>query len=60
MEWVVPLWNNVQEMSCSEELLGGGYIPVRDKGVRVWDDICKYYINCTSQFWGLYLGYAND
>lgn len=47
-------------MSCSEELLGGGYVPVRGKGVRVWDDTCKYCINCTSQFWGLYLGYAYD
>ncbi|MBI2438474.1 MAG: aminotransferase class III-fold pyridoxal phosphate-dependent enzyme [Lentisphaerae bacterium] len=30
------------------------------KGVRVWDVDGKDYIDCTSQSWALYLGYAND
>ena len=50
---------------CAEHImLGGGTRggPVLDhgKGVRVWDVTGKDYIDCTSQSWALYLGYAND
>ncbi|OQC13688.1 MAG: 2,2-dialkylglycine decarboxylase [Lentisphaerae bacterium ADurb.Bin082] len=38
----------------------GGPILERGKGVRVWDTEGKDYIDCTSQSWALYLGYAND
>ncbi len=38
----------------------GGPVLVRGKGVRVWDAAGKDYIDCTSQSWALYLGYAND
>lgn len=50
---------------CSKNImLGGGTLGgpvlVRGKGVRVWDNTGKDYIDCTSQSWALYLGYAND
>lgn len=50
---------------CSKHLmLGGGTLGgpviVKGKGVRVWDDKGRDYIDCTSQSWALYLGYAND
>ena len=38
----------------------GGPVLVRGKGVWVWDADGKEYIDCTSQSWALYLGYAND
>jgi len=38
----------------------GGPVLARGKGVRVWDVDGKDYIDCTSQSWALYLGYAND
>ena len=38
----------------------GGPVLARGKGVRVWDSNGKEYIDCTSQSWALYLGYAND
>ena len=38
----------------------GGPVLVRGKGVRVWDTEGKDYIDCTSQSWALYLGYANE
>ena len=37
----------------------GGPVLVRGKGVRVWDAAGKDYVDCTSQSWALYLGYAN-
>lgn len=50
---------------CAEHvMLGGGTrggpVLARGKGVRVWDSTGKEYIDCTSQSWALYLGYAND
>ncbi len=50
---------------CAENvMLGGGTrggpVLTRGKGVRVWDDKGNDYIDCTSQSWALYLGYAND
>lgn len=44
-------------------MVGGGTpgpILVRGKGVRVEDIDGKSYIDCTSQSWALYLGYANE
>lgn len=38
----------------------GGPVLARGKGVRVWDVRGNEYIDCTSQSWALYLGYAND
>lgn len=38
----------------------GGPVLQRGKGVRVWDCNGKEYIDCTSQSWALYLGYANE
>lgn len=37
----------------------GGPVLSHGKGVRVWDTTGKEYIDCTSQSWALYLGYAN-
>lgn len=48
----------------SKNLMVGGGSPgpclVGGKGVRVYDSNGKSYIDCTSQSWALYLGYAND
>ncbi|MFH1006475.1 MAG: aminotransferase class III-fold pyridoxal phosphate-dependent enzyme, partial [Candidatus Latescibacterota bacterium] len=49
---------------CSGHLmLGGGTrgLPViqSGKGVRVYDMEGKGYVDCTSQSWAMYLGYAN-
>lgn len=38
----------------------GGPTLAKGKGVRVWDTDGKDYVDCTSQSWALYLGYAND
>ena len=38
----------------------GGPVLTKGKGVWVWDDQGNRYIDCTSQSWALYLGYAND
>lgn len=38
----------------------GGPILKSGKGVRVFDVDGKSYIDCTSQSWALYLGYANE
>lgn len=38
----------------------GGPVLTRGKGVRVWDANGHDYIDCTSQGWALYLGYAHD
>ena len=38
----------------------GGPLLVRGKGCWVEDIDGKKYIDCTSQSWALYLGYAND
>lgn len=44
-------------------MVGGGTpgpVLVKGKGVRVQDIDGHSYIDCTSQSWALYLGYAND
>lgn len=38
----------------------GGPVLVRGKGVRVYDANGKDYIDCTSQSWAMYLGFANE
>ncbi len=52
------------EQAARHVMLGGGTrggpVLVRGKGVRVWDVAGRDYIDCTSQSWALYLGYAND
>ena len=66
-----PLLNEIYSMDksrmaqCAAHLmLGGGTrggpVLVRGKGVRVWDADGRDYVDCTSQSWALYLGYAND
>lgn len=57
--------NKAQMEECAKHvMLGGGMrggpVLARGKGVRVWDIDGKDYIDCTSQSWALYLGYAND
>ncbi len=37
----------------------GGPLLVRGKGVRLYDRAGKDYIDCTSQSWAMYLGFAN-
>lgn len=54
-----------QMEDCAQHvMLGGGTrggpVLVRGKGVRVWDADGNDYVDCTSQSWALYLGYAND
>jgi len=52
------------EECAGRVMLGGGTrgMPtiVRGKGVRVFDTEGKSYIDCTSQSWAMYLGFAND
>jgi 4-aminobutyrate aminotransferase-like enzyme len=37
----------------------GGPVIVRGRGVRLYDRAGKDYIDCTSQSWAMYLGFAN-
>ena len=37
----------------------GGPMVVRGKGIRLYDQAGKDYVDCTSQSWAMYLGYAN-
>lgn len=51
--------------ACAEHLmLGGGTrggpLLVKGKGVRLYDPDGKDYIDCTSQSWAAYLGFANE
>ena len=51
--------------ACARHLmLGGGTrggpVLVRGQGVRVYDPDGKAYIDCTSQSWAMYLGFANE
>lgn len=57
--------NQAEMARCARHLmLGGGTrggpVLARGKGVRVWDVDGKDYLDCTSQSWALYLGYAHD
>ena len=66
-----PLLEKIYSMSESDQaesarhlMLGGGTrggpVLVRGKGVRIYDPSGKDYIDCTSQSWAMYLGFAND
>jgi 4-aminobutyrate aminotransferase-like enzyme len=66
-----PLLEEIYGLSQSEQaecaryvMLGGGTrggpLLVRGKGVRVYDPAGKDYIDCTSQSWAMYLGFANE
>ena len=64
------LLEKIDHMSAEEiaddarHLMVGGGTPgptlVSGKGIRVTDISGKTYIDCTSQSWALYLGYANE
>ena len=64
LEEIYGLSNEQMKEYTPHIMLGGGSRggPVLDhgKGVRVWDTSGRDYIDCTSQSWALYLGYAND
>jgi len=66
-----PLLKNLYEMNKQQIdlyskhlMIGGGTRPaptiVRGKGVWLEDIEGKKYIDCTSQSWAMYLGFAND
>ncbi|MGO8702398.1 MAG: aspartate aminotransferase family protein [Candidatus Brocadiia bacterium] len=66
-----PLLEKISSLSESEReecarhlMLGGGTrggpLVVRGKGVRLYDAKGKDYIDCTSQSWAMYLGFANE
>ncbi len=38
----------------------GGPVIVRGEGIRLYDTTGKSYIDCTSQSWAMYLGFANE
>ena len=56
--------NAAEVAEAKRHLMVGGGTPgpvlVKGKGVRVQDIDGRSYIDCTSQSWALYLGYAND
>jgi len=64
LERIYGMTNRELEECAEHLMLGGGTRggPVLDhgKGVRVWDNNGKDYIDCTSQSWALLLGYCND
>ncbi len=37
----------------------GGPVVIRGEGIRLYDENDKSYIDCTSQSWAMYLGFAN-
>jgi len=54
-----------EQADCARHvMLGGGTrggpVLSRGKGIRVYDPDGKAYIDCTSQSWAMYLGFAND
>ena len=66
-----PLLHQIYEMgqedceACAEHLMvgggtRGGPLLVKGRGVRLYDPDGKDYIDCTSQSWAAYLGFAND
>ena len=64
LEQIYALDGAALEACARHVMLGGGTrggpVLVRGKGVRVWDAAGKDYIDCTSQSWALYLGYAHE
>jgi 4-aminobutyrate aminotransferase-like enzyme len=56
--------NDADCEACAKHLMigggtRGGPTIIRGKGVRVYDRAGKDYIDCTSQSWAMYLGFAN-
>jgi 4-aminobutyrate aminotransferase-like enzyme len=64
LERIHAMDSAAMERASKHVMLGGGTrggpVLTRGKGVRVWDATGRDYIDCTSQSWALYLGYAND
>lgn len=64
LEEIYSMDKAAMEECAKHVMLGGGTrgMPtiVRGKGVRVYDVEGKGYIDCTSQSWALYLGFANE
>lgn len=57
--------SQLEQADCAKHvMLGGGTrggpVLVRGKGVRVYDPDGRDYIDCTSQSWAMYLGFAHD
>ena len=63
LEKIYSLDKSAQADCARHVMLGGGTrdgpVLVRGKGVRVYDTDGKDYIDCTSQSWAMYLGFAN-
>jgi len=64
LEWVYSIKKEDLSAYAKHLMLGGGTrggpVLKRGKGCWVEDIDGKKYIDCTSQSWALYLGYAND
>ena len=64
LERIYSLDKSEQAECAKHVMLGGGTrggpVLVRGKGVRVYDPDGKEYIDCTSQSWAMYLGFANE
>jgi len=64
LEKIYGLSKSEQAECAKHVMLGGGTrggpVLARGKGVRVYDPDGKEYIDCTSQSWALYLGFANE
>jgi 4-aminobutyrate aminotransferase-like enzyme len=64
LEKIYRLDKSEQAECARHVMLGGGTrggpVLVRGKGVRVYDPEGKDYIDCTSQSWAMYLGFANE
>ncbi len=68
MDRILEKIYSLSEKECQEcsqhVMLGGGTrggpVLVRGRGVRVYDQSGKEYIDCTSQSWAMNLGYANE
>ena len=64
LERIYSLDKSEQAECAKHVMLGGGTrggpILVRGKGVHVYDPDGKQYIDCTSQSWAMYLGFANE
>jgi len=65
-ETTIDLYNLSKEQmdDYSKNVMVGGGTPgpclVGGKGIEVFDSDGKSYIDCTSQSWAMYLGYANE
>jgi adenosylmethionine-8-amino-7-oxononanoate aminotransferase len=64
LEKIYSLDKSEQAECARHVMLGGGTrggpVLVRGKGVRVYDPNGKDFIDCTSQSWAMYLGFANE